>query len=206
MKNLTKPEDQQIFSFGAQRFHPYASSSSVSHQFHIPISIDAGDTNKHGQLQALYLDQIFHYVAVDTSNGQISFHEPISEPHLSTRLKKWLASRFMERDLFDAQYQYFKKCSDNGDKKCSNDVKDFECRDCVDNFEKLQTQKKDWFDQGLGITSLDNSIALIFGTKTTIGQVCSFVKGLRDGTVVDVPGFCCLDAPYSSSDWGEKVR
>ncbi len=43
-------------------------------------------------------------------------------------------------------------------------------------------------------------------TKTTIGQVCSFVKGLQERTVVDVPGFCCLDAPYSSSDWGEKVR
>jgi hypothetical protein len=66
--------------------------------------------------------------------------------------------------------------------------------------------EEDWYEKGLDITSLDTSIALIFGKKTTIGQVCSFAKGLKERTVVDVPGFCCLDAPYSSSDWGEKVR
>jgi hypothetical protein len=52
----------------------------------------------------------------------------------------------------------------------------------------------------------DNSIALIFGNKTTIGQVCSFAQGLESKTVNKIPGFCCLDAPYQSIEhWGEKV-
>ena len=53
----------------------------------------------------------------------------------------------------------------------------------------------------------DASIALVFGNKTTIGQVCSFAKGLKSNTVTNIPGFCCLDAPYQSKleYWGEKV-
>jgi hypothetical protein len=53
----------------------------------------------------------------------------------------------------------------------------------------------------------DSSIALVFGNKTTIGQVCSFAKGLKSKTVTNIPGFCCLDAPYQSKieEWGEKV-
>ncbi len=54
---------------------------------------------------------------------------------------------------------------------------------------------------------LDSSIALVFGNKTTVGQVCSFAKGLASNTVTKLPGFCCLDAPYQSNmeEWGEKV-
>ena len=53
----------------------------------------------------------------------------------------------------------------------------------------------------------DASIALVFGNKTTIGQVCSFAKGLKSNAVTNIPGFCCLDAPYQSKleYWGEKV-
>ena len=48
---------------------------------------------------------------------------------------------------------------------------------------------------------------IVFGNKTTIGQVCSFAKGLASNTVTNIPGFCCLDAPYQSKieEWGEKV-
>ncbi len=57
------------------------------------------------------------------------------------------------------------------------------------------------------IDLFDSSIALVFGNKTTIGQVCSFAKGLSSNTVKRIPGFCCLDAPYQSKieEWGEKV-
>ena len=53
----------------------------------------------------------------------------------------------------------------------------------------------------------DTSIALLFGNKTTVGQVCAFAQGLRSNTVTSIPGFCCLDAPYQSKieEWGEKV-
>ncbi|KAL3784268.1 hypothetical protein ACHAW5_005992, partial [Stephanodiscus triporus] len=187
---LTETGVRQIFSFANDRSHPYASDSSNINKFHIPNSIDAKKTDKHGQLQSSYLDEIFEYVAVALSNG-IQYGGIGVTPHLSETLKEWLADRFKERDLFDAQYQYFKKCKTES---------------CKNYFAELQMQQDDWYDKGLDINSLDTSIALIFGNKTTIGQVCSFVKGLKEKTVEDVPGFCCLDAPYSSSDWGEKVR
>ena len=57
------------------------------------------------------------------------------------------------------------------------------------------------------LDSLDISIALVFGDKTTIGQVCSFAKGLTSNIVSSIPGFCCLDAPYESKveEWGQQV-
>jgi len=54
-------------------------------------------------------------------------------------------------------------------------------------------------------TTLDDSIALLFGNKTTIGQVCAYSRGLELKTVVNTTGFCCLDAPYEAQDWGETV-
>ena len=78
------------------------------------------------------------------------------------------------------------------------------------NIEELQTRQADFFDTGLTMDSLDKSISLVFGDKTTIGQVCAYSKGLTstNKTVVDIPGFCCLDAPYKArnEEWGEKVR
>ena len=53
---------------------------------------------------------------------------------------------------------------------------------------------------------LDASIAAIFGGKTSIGQVCSYAQGLKNGDVTTAPGFCCLDAPYEADYWGELVR
>ena len=61
-------------------------------------------------------------------------------------------------------------------------------------------------DRGLDRSALDVSIALLFGNKTTVGQVCAYAKGLKDKTVDSLPGFCCLDAPYQSDFWGELVR
>lgn len=78
------------------------------------------------------------------------------------------------------------------------------------NIEELQTRQADFFDTGLSMDSIDKSISLVFGDKTTIGQVCAYSKGLTSTNkiVVDIPGFCCLDAPYKARDeeWGEKVR
>ena len=77
------------------------------------------------------------------------------------------------------------------------------------------TKKKCFFDQLPTLaepqrhftrSSLDASIAAIFGEKTSIGQVCSYAQGLKDGNVTTVSGFCCLDAPYEADYWGELVR
>jgi hypothetical protein len=71
--------------------------------------------------------------------------------------------------------------------------------------DSCKTQLRAQFRKNMDI--FDTSIALVFGNKTTIGQVCSFAKGLASKTVTNIPGFCCLDAPYQSKieEWGEKV-
>ena len=60
---------------------------------------------------------------------------------------------------------------------------------------------------GIAIDTLDTSMALLFGNKTTVGQVCGYSKGLEiDDTALDgVHGFCCGDAPYQNDYWGELV-
>ncbi len=69
----------------------------------------------------------------------------------------------------------------------------------------FKTQLREQFKKDMDI--FDTPIALVFGNKTTIGQVCSFAKGLASKNVTNIPGFCCLDAPYQSKieEWGEKV-
>jgi len=56
---------------------------------------------------------------------------------------------------------------------------------------------------GQRVTSLDTSIALVFGNKTTIGQVCSYSQGMDTDEEDALPGYCCMDAPYESDYWGE---
>lgn len=51
----------------------------------------------------------------------------------------------------------------------------------------------------------DRTVSFLFGNKTTPGQVCAYSKALFEKKVTDISGFCCLDAPYESVDWGEKV-
>jgi hypothetical protein len=394
--NLAQTARSTIFSDGVTSYNPFVPGSDI-HQFQIPKSIKTSSTDIHGQLQSTYLDQMFDYVAVNTTKGYIQYAGPLSSPSspttradcgnaactqavwdlkvdgyscgeriiylntvegyygpeackkvasefpadctcapianstvlttycgndactqavwnkdvdgascgrtitwfekqpnfdfplacehvatlfpsvctcapvksgLSLDLKVWLAERFIDKALFDSQYQfyslgpaYFSQCDlkkkvwyrdlavDETDpnpalysrrlivQRCNpcprfgggagktietssppppyfyppptpspQQLLDPSKSYCTDKFAKLNVQNDDFFNKGLDISSLDKSIALIFGVKTTIGQVCAFAKGLKEGKVDDVPGFCCLDAPYESADWGEKVR
>jgi len=76
---------------------------------------------------------------------------------------------------------------------------------CSDQLKRLYGLRDGLSNQGLSSIFFDESIALLFGNKTTIGQVCSYSRGLEAGTVDAIPGFCCLDAPYQADDWGETV-
>ena len=77
---------------------------------------------------------------------------------------------------------------------------------CEDQLAYWEQQKEDIGDLPFHHQAYDDSIALLFGNGTTIGQVCSYSKGLEEEVVEDVPGFCCMDAPYEADDWGEVVR
>lgn len=77
---------------------------------------------------------------------------------------------------------------------------------CENQLANLMTLQEGLSNQNItSSTFFDESIALLFGNKTTIGQVCSYSRGLESQTVEDTPGFCCLDAPYEAQDWGETV-
>ena len=112
--------------------------------------------------------------------------------------KTWLAKRFMDSSLLKKNIVYINDCGTN----CGSSY--------LTQLAELQTRQASFFDKGLSIESIDKSIALVFGNKTTIGQVCAFSKGLTSSpkAVTDIPGFCCLDAPYQAKteEWGEKVR
>jgi hypothetical protein len=54
--------------------------------------------------------------------------------------------------------------------------------------------------------TITNGFDLVFGAKSSIGFIC----GVKEAVVEDgknLPGYCCLDAPYqlSNAHWGSSV-
>ena len=147
----------------------------------------------HGQINVTYLDEVFNYIDVGDISG---IDNTESTPTLTDALKDVLIRSYSEGQDIDEKIEFYDECKyDDGSRGAF----------CTREKNRLVLVKEDLFDNGLDRTSLDASIALIFGNKTTIGQVCAYAKGLEENLVEDVPGFCCLDAPYESKDWGEKV-
>ena len=76
--------------------------------------------------------------------------------------------------------------------------------------DRLQIQKRD--QAGF---FLDRAVAMIYGDGASVGDVCQYAERLIANstvkyndtiTVKNVPGYCCLDAPYENiEEWGEKV-
>jgi len=73
---------------------------------------------------------------------------------------------------------------------------------CTEQKARLEGILKPLSNQDLSSsTFFDESIALFWGNKTTIGQVCAYSRGLtevveggvtvEESTVEDIPGFCC---------------
>ena len=187
-----------LFSFGATN-NPYTSVQSEPLQFSIPLNIKDSAIDEHGQIEAEYLDEIFEYVSVGPSDGLVSGGNTFT-----TSFREQLAQAYYTDQLIDDLLEVFGKCAED-DESALQEV----CQSLVDNF--LTPLQNDFFNSGFDRSSLDTSIALIFGNKTTIGQVCSYARGLegiaqQTNTVNSLPGFCCLDAPYESQIWGEKVR
>ena len=63
---------------------------------------------------------------------------------------------------------------------------------CTQQLERLEVIRSGLSSEGIdSVAVLDESIELLFGNKTTIGQLCAYSKGLEEVTVDDIPGFCC---------------
>ncbi|KAL9191170.1 hypothetical protein ACHAXT_000876, partial [Thalassiosira profunda] len=187
--------DNALFSSDPNRFNPYAPSGG--NQFEIPLGISTDGTDKHGQLIATKLDQLYNYIAVGSDTPGIDNSQ--NPPGLSDELRDYLAFAYSSGQFFDDRIEYFESLD--------------ECDAfCEANLAIYRALKDAFFQLGLDRSSLDASIALTFGNKTTIGQVCAYAKGLTDDggdegpTVEGLPGFCCLDAPYQSQVWGEKYE
>ena len=79
---------------------------------------------------------------------------------------------------------------------------------CSQQKERLEDIRNGLSNEGISSsTFFDESIALLFGNGTTVGQVCAYARALTANPpeVDNIPGFCCLDAPYQADDWGEIV-
>jgi hypothetical protein len=56
-----------------------------------------------------------------------------------------------------------------------------------------------------GFSKLDKSIELVFGSRSSVGLICSIAKSVSVDDK-NLPGRCCLDAPYqTTSVWGQPV-
>ena len=176
------PNEREIFSGSASAgTNPYAPDND--NQFQLPLRIrDVAIGDKHGQFldQSTYLNKVFEYIKVGPSNGL----DNTSTPVFSTALKRLLVELFTLSGDLDSFITFLE---DSG----SDEID-------VDSIIDLS-------GRGYERSTFDDSIALIFGNKTTIGQVCSYSRALQEGIVDDIPGFCCLDAPYESNNWGETV-
>lgn len=203
--NLVHSLNKQIFSGSVPGpSNPYAPGGDD--QFQLPLFLKgltpkAFNENEdgiafdiHGQINVTYLDEVFNYINVGDGSG---IDNTESTPTLTDALKEVLIRSYSEGQDIDEKIEFYDECKDDDD--------DERAEFCSDEKNRLVSEKEKLFDNGLDRTSLDASIALIFGNKTTIGQVCAYAKGLEENLVEDVPGFCCLDAPYESKDWGEKV-
>lgn len=209
-------KDNTIFP-DSDLFNPYTPDANQRSQFQLPLSIKDSATDTHGQLTAKFLSDIFDYVEVGSGANQ-KVVDTQGTPHLSEDLIGKITPKF-KRECINGRSVSCFLCPSlpseflaraySLDEAIDEAIKFFEDCDgeiCSFFAAFLKDLARDFYDKGLDRTSLDTSIALVFGNKTTIGQVCSFARGLDDGAVDDIPGFCCLDAPYQAPDWGEKVR
>jgi len=254
-------------------------------QFQLPLSISGGTAlNEHGQIKSdsTFLDKAFFYQPVGRSDGiDDSGATPMFMSHLDTLLVENYAKGV---DLV-LEIEKNKELLQQEDEKnpCEKDCEDEKARlkGLIKDYEE---QLKTLTNQGLVRSQLDDSIALLYGNGTTIGQVCSYAQALKeevfkpvnpndwcqggivsvndanvccssdcmqcggfkpasDGSCIsglcctegccnddfqeecktvtsvgciipsteierlvdNIPGFCCLDAPYEADTWGETV-
>lgn len=127
------------------------------------MEINERGKDKHGHIlhNHTFLNDIFKYqnVGVPSKN---KFNATAESPELAEFFKENLAEVYRDDQLTDER---IKDLEDNCEGKGCDELDD------------LKDLRKEYFEQGWDRSSLDTSIALFFGNKTTIGQVCSYARG-----------------------------
>jgi len=197
----------QIFSdnVGTNAYAP-----DNSNQFQLPLRLNGNALDEHGQIKSdsAFLDKAFFYQPVGKSNG---IDDSGATPMFSTNLDTLLVESYAKGVDLVLEIE---KEEELLEKEKEKNPCDGACKAEIDRLKVLikdyEEQLETLTNQGLVRSQLDDSIALLYGNKTTIGQVCSYAKGLEvdsagESIVDGTPGFCCLDAPYESNAWGETV-
>lgn len=206
--DIVKSLDAEIFS-GNVGTNAYAPDGND--QFQLPLRLNDTALDEHGQIKSnsVFLDKAFFYQPVGGSNGiDDSGATPMFSVNLDTLLVESYAKGVdlvLEIKMNKECVKEEEECNGGDDDACEKRKK--VCEDLIKDYEE---QLRTLTNQGLVRSQLDDSIALLYGNKTTIGQVCSYAKGLEvdsagESLVDGTPGFCCLDAPYESNAWGETV-
>lgn len=178
-------DDKTLFtSFDST--NPFSKSNS---QLSIPYRMtnEEIDRDDHGQIKVNKLDKIFDFVDIDSSNDQTLVSDGLgARPKFSEELSSYLERSFSILDYLGRKGKV--------PKYMDNTLKAF-----------AEGVKRSFYDKKVTRTALDDSLALIFGNRTTVGQVCSYASGLKksNADLSSVPGFCCMDAPYEADYWGE---
>eukprot|EP00581_Thalassiosira_minuscula_P005786 CAMPEP_0183744146 /NCGR_PEP_ID=MMETSP0737-20130205/65580_1 /TAXON_ID=385413 /ORGANISM="Thalassiosira miniscula, Strain CCMP1093" /LENGTH=2327 /DNA_ID=CAMNT_0025979781 /DNA_START=237 /DNA_END=7220 /DNA_ORIENTATION=- len=199
------PDDvQKIFKNNEQGTNPYAIKVG-DQQFQLPLRVSENDNriDSHGQLKRTpatnFLDVAFEYGNV--LGGRYGIDTTVATPKLSKKLKNSLIGLYTFGDRLDEDIEFYEECSEDDDEDTAGL--------CKEKLADLQELKDSFVARGLTRDQLDASIALTLGNSTSIGQVCAYSKGLKDDNIDldNIPGFCCLDAPYENTKpfegWGE---
>ena len=189
--------------------NPYAPDDDS--QFQLPIRLnDYASVDEHGQFldESTFLDRVFDYVKIgDTGSDGLVGTGPGESPTFSTTLDELLVDNYAANENIENLIEDYEIRIEELQSCPSGDQDDCDLLTTIYNaiIALLQQILSTKSNQGLARSALDDSIALVFGNKTTIGSVCSYSRALEEELVDNIPGFCCLDAPYESNNWGETV-
>lgn len=175
-------EDKKLFtSFDST--NPFSKSNLL---LSIPYRMtnEEIDRDEHGQIKVNKLDKMFDFV--DIEDQELIIDGDGVRPKFSDDLSSYLERSFSILDYLGRKGKVPKYKDDT--------LKVF-----------AEGVKSSFYDKKVTRTALDDSLALIFGNRTTVGQVCSYASGLKksNADLSSVPGFCCMDAPYEADYWGE---
>ena len=107
-----------------------------------------------------HLDDIFEYVSIGSSTGLTS-----TDNSLGTALKTDLTHAYFYDQYMDERIKYYEECAENDDNT------DEQKNECIAEGDNLKVTRSEFTSKGFDRSTLDTSIALVFGNKTTIGQV-----------------------------------
>ena len=178
--------------------NPFKSSDT---SFFLPNNIASNARDEYGQVDEYSVSLYNGY----TINGTNLYETDDSNRLIfNQNVRDLLEFRFMRANHVRIIEKRVKELKDEPDPEADADIK--KKKNLLKGLEKARTVAATE-SEGIAIDTLDTSMALLFGNKTTVGQVCGYSKGLEiSGTALDgVHGFCCGDAPYQNDYWGELV-